>query len=111
MLDPTQEAMKPSQITLRPRRMRVFLASMLFFATLGRASSVMPTPAFAQSADEIEQAKELFFAGQKAYQDEDFNSAAESFLAAYKLSGRAELLYNVGKSYWQGGKLVEAQDY
>jgi len=103
--------MKPSQITLRPRRMRVFLASMMVFATLGTASSVMPTPAFAQSADEIEQAKELFFAGQKAYQDEDFNSAAESFLAAYKLSGRAELLYNVGKSYWQGGKLVEAQDY
>lgn len=91
--------------------MRVILASTLLFATFGAASTMMPAPAFAQSADEIEQAKQHFFDGQKAYQDEDFDAAAKSFLAAYELSERAELLYNVGKSYWMAENLLEAQDY
>lgn len=103
--------MKPSQITPRPRATRLFFASLMLFATLATASSLAPTVAFAQSDEEIEQAKELFFTGQQAYQDEDYTAAAEAFLAAYQLSGRAELLYNVGRSYWQAGALVEAQDY
>src|SRR5690554_1994770 len=103
--------MKPSIITLHPRHIRVILASTLLFATFGAASTMGPAPVFAQSADEIEQAKQHFFDGQKAYQDEDFDAAAESFLAAYELSERAELLYNVGKSYWMAENLLEAQDY
>lgn len=103
--------MKPLKTTRCPRRLRIFLASTLLFAAFGAASSLAPAPAFAQSDEQIEQAKEKFLDGQQAYQDEDFDTAAKHFLSAYELSERAELLYNVGRSYRNAGKLVKAQDY
>lgn len=103
--------MSPSTLVRTPRRLRAFLAALLLLGTFTAASTLMPAPAMAQSDDQIEQAKEQFFAGQESYANGDFDAAAQSFLKAYKLSDRAELLYNVGKSYWKAKKLQKAQDY
>lgn len=67
--------------------------------------------AAAQSKQEIEQAKKRFREGKKLYQSEEYDQAAEAFKEAYELSGRSELLYNVGQSYRLGGNLREAEKY
>lgn len=89
----------------------------LLALSLAAAPALFLTPqgsvraASAQSDDDIEQAKEQFAAGQSAYQEERFEEAAEAFLKAYELSERAELLYNIGKSYQNIEELKKAEHY
>jgi tetratricopeptide (TPR) repeat protein len=46
-----------------------------------------------------------------AFQKKQFDVAAREYLAAYKSSGDATLLYNVGQSYRFGGQANRALDY
>ncbi len=65
----------------------------------------------AQSRDDIKKAKQRFGEGKQFYEDENYMEAAEAFKDAYELSGRSELLYNIGQAYRLGGNLVEAEGY
>jgi hypothetical protein len=67
--------------------------------------------ALAQSGADIEKAKEQFRAGKDFYDNEKFQKAAEAFFRAYELSGRSELLYNVGRAYWRADKLKKAETF
>lgn len=72
-------------------------------------SLMMPATVFAQDA--MEQARERFMEGRAFYDNDEFDKAAEAFLESYELSGRSELLYNVGQAYRLAGKLTEAEAY
>lgn len=72
---------------------------------------VAPTDVPAQSRKDIERAKKAFRDGKKAYDKERYDEAAAQFLEAYELSGRNELLYNIGQAYRLGGQLLEAEKY
>lgn len=98
--------------TAAARRITPWLLA-LGVAALGVVPSpILPTrAALAQSGADIERAKEQFFIGQKAYNDGDFLDAARAFKKAYEFSGRPELLYNIGKSYWEAKELKQAEDY
>ncbi|MAQ14269.1 MAG: hypothetical protein CMN30_05680 [Sandaracinus sp.] len=69
----------------------LFLYSLLFVFPGGSA------PVRAQ--DSTAQARELFGEGTQAYQEGDFQRAAEKFEAAYRLTRSPELAFNVGRAY------------
>jgi len=54
------------------------------------------------------EARLLFRAGRSAFEDERYTEALEHFRGAYRLSGRAELLYNVGESADRAGLIDDA---
>ena len=56
-------------------------------------------PAAAQDAEEVRQARQLFRDGKKHYKNEDFAAALEAFQKSFELSGRSELLFNIGLTY------------
>lgn len=98
--------------TAATRRITAWMVAM-GVAALGVAPSpILPTrTAFAQAGNDLERAKEQFFIGQKAYNDGDFMDAVHAFKKAYEFSGRPELLYNIGKSYWEAKELKQAETY
>ncbi|MGM0555775.1 MAG: PEGA domain-containing protein [Myxococcota bacterium] len=68
--------------------------------------------ALAQDGDrDIEKAKERFRVGKTAFDEENYQKAAEAFLDAYRFSGRSELLFNVAQSYRRAGDLRNAETY
>lgn len=83
-------------------------------ATLALSGATLvssPVLVAAQSKQDIAKAKERFREGKKHYDAEEFAEAAAAFLEAYELSGRNELLYNVGQSYKNAGNLKEAERF
>lgn len=81
--------------------LRLVLAILVTLAWAGSASAQdAPTPAegTAQGTSEArdEEARSLFQAGRTAFGDGRYADARDYFRRAYELSGRAELLYNVG---------------
>lgn len=72
--------------------MTVTLVSALAGAV--RAEDAARTP----GASEDEEARELFLAGRAAYEDGRFEEALGYFRRAHALSGRPELLFNVGQA-------------
>jgi tetratricopeptide (TPR) repeat protein len=60
--------------------------------------------------DVDQRGRDLFQEGRIAYDAGDFEGAYARFRAAYELSGRAELLYNIGISADRLGRLDEALD-
>jgi len=92
-----------SSKVLTLRRLLVICAMPLAF------SFVSVAPAFAQ--DNVEQARERFMEGRTFYDNDQYEEAAEAFLDSYELSGRSELLYNVGQAYRLAGMLTEAETY
>lgn len=50
----------------------------------------------AEAAPDSEEARGLFLAGRAAYDEGRFEDALERFEESYRISGRAELLFNVG---------------
>jgi tetratricopeptide (TPR) repeat protein len=60
--------------------------------------SVLVAPATGEAQDEAyeEEARAVFNAGRAAFDDGRFDDALEYFRRAYELSGRGELLYNIG---------------
>lgn len=72
------------------RRIELLVLAAVVAATLTSA------PAFAQS-DREDEARTLFEAGRLAYDSGHFEDARDDFERAYELSGRPELLYNIGQ--------------
>lgn len=73
--------------------------AVLLGAWLGCVASAGVASAQAEPRDEKDaKAKQLFNAGKLAYEEGHFESALENFRAAYELSGRTALLYNLGKA-------------
>src|SRR5581483_2888736 len=58
-----------------------------------------PPPAADPTGTDVELAKAHFATGQLYYERGRYPDAAREFEEAYRLSNRAELLYNMGKSY------------
>lgn len=84
----------------------------LMLACSGGAATIAPSAvAHAQSDEDIEKAKQRFREGKEQYQQEEYDAAAASFSDAYELSGRVELLYNIGQSHRLAGNLREAEKY
>lgn len=76
-----------------PRLLRAHFVLAPFAATL----VLLPWTANAQEEEpRVLEARALFQAGQVAYDDGRFEDAQEHFQRSYELSGRAELLYNIG---------------
>ena len=61
-------------------------------------------------SDDVDIAKAHFNTGQVNYEHGRFDDAAHEFEEAYRLSGKAPLLYNVGKSYDGGNDFARALD-
>jgi hypothetical protein len=74
-------------------------------------AGAIPRSVQAQTPEEIEQAKAKFREGKEHYDAEEYDQAAARFLEAYELSGRVELLYNIGQSHRLAGNLREAEKY
>jgi tetratricopeptide (TPR) repeat protein len=70
------------------------LTLLLACATAHAQSPTAPVP-----ADDVDIAKAHFNTGEINYEHGRFGDAAREFEEAYRLSGKAPLLYNVGKSY------------
>ncbi len=70
--------------------MRALFASLALCAALGGT-------AFAQDANA--RARTLFQEGTAAYQEGDFEAAANKFVAAYRLTRSPELAFNAGRAY------------
>jgi len=78
------------------------------WATLGLAVALIlcPTAALAvPSAADLELAKAHYRTGELNYERGAYPDAAKEFEEAYRLSSRAELLYNMGKSYDGAGDM------
>jgi tetratricopeptide (TPR) repeat protein len=60
---------------------------------------------------DVEIARAHFRTAQQYYQRDRFLDAAREFQEAYRLSRKAEILYNIGKSYDGARDLVRARDY
>jgi tetratricopeptide (TPR) repeat protein len=100
-----------------PNHHRHWLAPLsLSIALLCAAAILTPPPAWmssasAQNSEDIEQAKARFREAKEQYSEENYLEAARAFREAYELSGRGEILYNVGRAYWKAGQLTEAEEY
>jgi tetratricopeptide (TPR) repeat protein len=79
-------------------------------ATFGGSARAQQTPPPAPAGDEVDIAKAHFNTGQVYYEHGRFEDAAHEFEEAYRLSGRAPLLYNVGKSYDGANDFARALD-
>jgi tetratricopeptide (TPR) repeat protein len=62
------------------------------------------------SGDDVDIAKAHYATGEVNYEHGRFADAAREFEEAYRLSGKAPLLYNVGKSYDGGNDFARALD-
>lgn len=76
------------------------------FLCLGLALLLRSGIAVADEA--LEAAKTRYEQGEKAFEAGRFLEAAQSFEAAYKLSPRADLLYDAARSYDKGGNAARA---
>jgi tetratricopeptide (TPR) repeat protein len=79
----------------RKRRVSACAAT-AFVVALGIGSAAGAAP---PTAAEAPDARQLFQAGQAAFAAGDFVEAAQTFEAAYKLSNRYQLLWNIALSY------------
>lgn len=71
----------------------------------------VPTLSFAQSEAEAStdvQAQRIFLLGEEAFANDRFAQAAAYFERALELSGRPELLFNVGAAYQRAGDVEAA---
>ncbi len=69
---------------------------------------LLSVPALAQTAEDEEQAKALYSQGEEAYAEEEFEQALKYWGAAYDLSGRPLILYNMASAYEKLGRYPEA---
>ena len=75
-----------------------------------RAPQTPQPPQAAPAGDDVDIAKAHFNTGQAYYEHGRFDDAAREFEEAYRLSGKAPLLYNVGKSYDGSNDFARALD-
>ena len=80
-------------------RLALLLGLLLAPLALAEPPAGGPSAPPPNTAPDVELAKAHFRTGEIYYQRQRFPDAAREFEEAYRLSGRAELLYNMGKSY------------
>lgn len=78
---------------------RLALLLTLAVAGFAAAQTPEPKPSLSPQGTDVELAKAHFRTGEIYYQRQRYPDAAREFEEAYRLSNRAELLYNMGKSY------------
>ena len=76
-----------------------------FLAAVGL---MVPAATVEAQGEREEEARALFTAGRAAYDGGHYETAQARFQEAYELSGRAELLYNIGQSADRSRKDAEA---
>jgi hypothetical protein len=109
-LTPIFEAEKPSRLLGA-----IILIAGLAAALLGpqsaqaqAAATAPPPPSAATLSDKDQQARSLFEKGRQAYGDGQYRDAWAYFHQAYQLSGRPELLYNIGQTADRLGQDADA---
>jgi tetratricopeptide (TPR) repeat protein len=75
------------------------LSFTLALATAGLSAGAQPAPVNTVSPEADRAAREHFTLGRDAFSNGDFATAVREFTAAYELSGRPQLLYNIGTAY------------
>ena len=93
--------------------MKVLGVTLLLACAVARAQPAPTTPAptpTAAPSEDVDIAKAHFNTGSVDYEHGRFTEAAHEFEEAYRLSGRAPLLYNVGKSYDGANDFAHALD-
>jgi tetratricopeptide (TPR) repeat protein len=89
----------------------IWLGALLCTWALVQASQAQeaedaPVSGFQASADE--EARGFFIAGRASYLAGRYDEALERFERSYEMSGRAELLYNIGNAAYKAGKSERA---
>jgi tetratricopeptide (TPR) repeat protein len=87
---------------------RIIRVLPLFVAVLLLAR---PARAEHRADDNVQQAREHFQAGKRAYADQDYEQALAEFQAGYDLEPRAGFLLNMGHAARKMGKLRKARGY
>jgi len=94
------------------------LFALLFGGQQGLAQEAQPSVATSSdaSSDSVltatdREARAVFMAAEVAFEEGRFQSAVEYFLQSFRLSGRPELLYNIGNTYDRLQKPEEALEY
>lgn len=90
------------------KTIRVWGAALISCAVLLSVTLFSPSPSRAQSTDE--DARRHFRLGQAHYENGSFLEAAREFEEAYRLSDRAQLLYNIYVAYRDAGDLQHSRD-
>jgi tetratricopeptide (TPR) repeat protein len=75
------------------------LSLTLSLTAAGAAATAQPVASNAVSPEADRAAREHFTRGREAFSNGDFATAAREFSQAYELSGRPQLLYNIGTAY------------
>ncbi|MBK6580146.1 MAG: tetratricopeptide repeat protein [Sandaracinaceae bacterium] len=88
-------------------RVRVVLVALVFVAGLAWTPTLQ-AQAVSPATDNEEEARALFIAGRSAFDQGRFEEALSHFKRSYELSGRPELLYNIGTAADRVGRLEEA---
>jgi hypothetical protein len=91
------------------RVIRILLASLAVFVLPAPAVSQEPPPA--APVDDGDPARAAIAAGTAAYAAGDFAGAAAQFEAAYRLTGSADIAFNVGLSYDNAGEAARAAEW
>lgn len=95
----------------RGRATAALAAAGLASALLGASAALAPGAASAQADDEADvRARLRYEAGTNLYRAGDFAGAAREYEAAYELSGRPNLLYNLYVAWRDAGELRKAAD-
>jgi tetratricopeptide (TPR) repeat protein len=90
------------------KQLLVIIALTTMSAATVRAQQTPQSPA--PSGDDVDIAKAHFNTGQTYYEHGRFDDAAREFEEAFRLSEKAPLLYNVGKSYDGANDFARALD-
>ncbi|MGE0788107.1 MAG: tol-pal system YbgF family protein [Sandaracinaceae bacterium] len=75
------------------------------------AALLVSSSADAQDTSADAEARALFDAGRIAYEQGHFDRALDAFSRSFELSGRREMLYNIGSTYDRLGRTAEAIAY
>jgi tetratricopeptide (TPR) repeat protein len=93
------------------RLIRAVAAIPVFALGLAVPAHAQQQPAERPVKEEDARARELFLEGEAHYAAGRYELAAERYLAAYELSQRPELLFNLGNAFERMGEYEKAADY
>ncbi|MCA1665727.1 MAG: tetratricopeptide repeat protein, partial [Myxococcales bacterium] len=90
--------------------MKHLTLTLALLCATAHAQTNSPAPSASAPADDVDIAKAHFNTGEAYYDHGRFGDAAREFEEAYRLSNKAPLLYNVGKSYDAANDFARALD-
>ncbi len=81
----------------------------LLLVALPAAAQPAPAPADEELTPDERRALELYRRGDQSYDEGNYDAAIEAFEAAFALSRRPVLLFNIANAHERAGKLIEAK--